>query len=213
MSRSFDSPISADLKEPTLLGYALESVRELNEHCVTALTRQAQVGSAIQPTLFGKLKATWAQTTPKGARFAAAVPFLLADMGFGHPQLWETLSVHRGNAGPALGVQAFFTETQARVLARGMLMLARTIARHHARHAGPLLGLDPRVSRLVAQLSLTQVEHLADHHYGQVKPRWENRPFIWGHLLQAAIAEDRDQLARFGLYGVQLLAGDLTAER
>jgi hypothetical protein len=213
MAQFNPAPTMANQKEQSLLGYALESVRELNEHCLTALVGQAAQSSAIQPALLGKLKATWAQATVRSCSFAAAVPFLLVDMGFAQPQIWETLSVHRMASAPVTGVQAYFAEADARFLARGMLVLARTISRHHARHAGPLLGLDPKVSRLVAQLSLSQLEHLASHHYAQVKPRWENRPFIWRHLLEAALHENQAERAKFSLYGIQLLAGDLTTER
>ena len=93
-------------------------------------------------------------------------------------------------------------------LARATIMLGWHSLRAH-RNAACLLGMNPTVAEVIADLSLTDIDGIVDRRFRHLRPRWEDRLAVWRQLLQAAQSPDIRQTREVNLRGLQLLAGEL----
>jgi hypothetical protein len=69
--------------------------------------------------------------------------------------------------------------------------------------------MSPVCATRIAALRLQDLDWLALHRPGWVRPRWEKQPRIWRHLLLAAADPDRDRLTHASLRGLQLMAASV----
>jgi hypothetical protein len=89
---------------------------------------------------------------------------------------------------------------------RQVLVLGWHLARANRQLARVVLGMTPECAARVATLRLQDLDWLAVHCPGWVRPRWEKQPRIWRHLLLAARDQDQEQLTQVSLRGIQLMA-------
>jgi hypothetical protein len=72
-----------------------------------------------------------------------------------------------------------------------------------------LLGAHSAVLEIIASLSLSEIDHLVERRFPDVRPRWEDRPALWQKLIQSAASPDIRLKRDLDLTGLQLLAIDL----
>lgn len=208
MRRSADGRgIRAD--EEALLATALQSVHELNERCLVLLQRLAAEQRDDRSVFLARLGPELRGLSPSSITAAAQQPFLLIDFAFGQPRAFgEMLDRERATLWfPS--PRGLLPPTEASALARGALLLAQSVCRHHQAHAGLLLGLDPSLVESINHLRLPELEALAEHNPHHIRIRWEDRPEVWRLLLSVPHSPDPDMPSLFHMYGMQLLAGDL----
>lgn len=186
-------------------GDVLAPLAEVNTQCLDLLCAMAHAGDGLPPMLAAQAHA-WRLLTPGARARLAASPFLLVDAAFGNEAHWQAVATHAvrdlpaGTGGPA------FRGPAARAFIRRVLVYSWHLARSHRQVARLVLGLTPGTAALLAGLRLHDLDWLVDQHPGWIRPRWECRPTIWRHLLQAAAEGDRAQLVQASLCGIQLLA-------
>ncbi len=211
LGRGAERGISAG--EETLLASALESVQELNERCLGLLQRLATGPAGGLPQFLVPLVPALRKLDANAMAGIARQPFLLVDFAFGHPKLLSDLLSRAPNPLRFPAPRGSLPATDAGGLARGALILAKSVCRHHPAHAGLLLGMDSSVRDLIAQLRLPDIECLADEQPHQLRLRWEGRLEIWRSLLAVTDASDGSALYQFRMYGMQLLAGEMQQNR
>ena len=207
LGRGAERGISAG--EEALLSSALESVQELNERCLGILQRLASGPLNDLPQFLVPLAPVLRKLDATALADIARQPFLLVGFAFGKPQLLRELLTRQPSPlrfpVPRGGLPAI----DAAALARGALILAKAVCRHHPAHAGVLLGMDPSLREQIALLRLPDLECLADANPHLLRLRWDNRPEIWRNLLAVAGSSDSNVAYEFRIYGMQLLAGEM----
>jgi hypothetical protein len=195
--------------EEALLSAALEGLHELNERCLTLLKRLAVGHPGDLPRFLTPLIPQFRKLEADAISCVAHQPFLLMDFGFGKPKVWRDLLTIDPAPLRFPSPRATFPQADAKALVRGALLLAKNVCRHHPAHAGLLLGLDPSLQTLLAELRLPDLEGIAEQHPHQLRLRWENRVDVWERLLVAGTSADPGACHQFCMYGMQLIAGEM----
>lgn len=187
---------------------SLAPLKEINDRCIEMLAlaaRKEQPGSLI---LVSHLKDVLLRTTPEIRARAAERPILLTDMQFTNAAWWRAARAHPSRPAPLPSWRGSFPKPAAVGLARSTLMLA-----WHGLRSSPesavLLGLLPEVAQVIADLSLSDIDSIVERRFQHVRPRWEDRPAAWRHLLMAAESSDFRLNRDFNLYSLQLVTGEL----
>lgn len=197
--------------EAALLDSALDAVQAVNERCLRVMQRLAWQRSAEPPRLVAALRSELRELDPLVVPVVARQPFLYVDFAFGDSRKLEE-EFTRGPSPLRFPVlDGSIPSADATALARGALILAQAVCRHHPAHAGLLLGLNPRLHSFVASLRQPHVDRLAEESPHLLKLRWESRPDIWRALLATGSAGDPDAPTQFRMYGIQLIAGELAS--
>jgi hypothetical protein len=110
---------------------------------------------------------------------------------------------------PPVQTEAVFVGPGAGDFIRRVLMFAWHLARANRQLARVVLGMSPGSAARIASLRLQDMDWLAQHRPGWVRPRWERQPRIWRHLLLAARDPDREHLTQVSLRGLQLMAASV----
>jgi hypothetical protein len=92
-----------------------------------------------------------------------------------------------------------------------VLVLGWHLARAERQVARVVLGMSTGCAERIAQLRLQDLDWLALHRPGLVRPRWERQPQVWRHLLLAARDPGTTQLTQVSLRGLQLMASGVLA--
>jgi hypothetical protein len=141
--------------------------------------------------------------------YAARFPFLLVDLRLRDLDWWQHVASHTATA---LSRSPWLTPLPPKLttkLARSTLVLAWHTARVDQEAALLLLGLSRPVADLIAGLHLPDVDRISERHYQYLRPRWDNQPSVWKHLLDASRTGDQTASTAFVLRGLQLVAGHL----
>ncbi len=188
---------------------SLDSVVEINMQCLDYLGAMAAATQQVSPALFAGQITGW-RDLPAAARASlAASPYLLADAGFDDESRWQALEQRMVHDLPAFQVEPVFTGPGAGDFIRRVLMFGWHLARANRQLARVVLGMTPGCAVRVAALRLQDLDWLAQHRPGWVRPRWEKQPRIWRHLLLAARDPDRNHLTQVSLRGLQLMAANV----
>jgi hypothetical protein len=175
---------------------SLEAVVEINLQCLEFLGAIAGSGQQI----------AWRDLSPATCQRLAASPYLLADAGFDDEQRWGTLEHRMVNDLPASLTEPVFVGAGSADFIRRVLMFGWHLARANRQLARVVLGMSPGSAARIGALRLQDLDWLAQHRPGWVRPRWERQPRIWRHLLLAASDPDRERLTQVSLRGLQLMA-------
>jgi hypothetical protein len=185
---------------------ALLPIHELNHQCIELLVRAAWSDSPDLP-LSRQFQASLRNLNPESRLRAAHRAFLLVDIEFMNRDWWS--EAHR-SASKTIGAgrQGHFPKAAAVQLGRASISLLR-----HSIHTlgaeASLLGAHPAVLEIIASLSLSEIERLAERRFRDVRPRWEDRPALWQKLIQSAASPDIRLKRELDLTGLQLLVSDL----
>ena len=137
---------------------------------------------------------------------AASCPYLLVDAGFQDAIRWASAAVELE---PVVRPAGSFPGKEALQLSHMTLTFAWSLVRSHREGANLLLGLSPACSKIIAELRLQELQHIAANHFDWIRPRWESRPEVWRRLLAAAKDTNALRLNSLGLQGLHLFFGDL----
>jgi hypothetical protein len=192
-----------------LLASAMDAVQAINERCLRVLQRLARERMSEPPRLVGALTTELRELDPLVIPTIARQPFLFVDFAFGNPRALLNALTREPLPLRFPSPRGVFPTADATALARGALILAQTVCRHHPAHAGLFLGMLPQLLRHVASLRQPDVDRLAEESPHLLTVRWESRPDIWRALLSTGVSCDPGALAQFRMYGIQLIAGDL----
>ena len=184
-------------------------VEEINEHCIAALVKLARSSTDCRHPLIRSLRQPLCALSASAARQIARHPFLLVDMKFGDASWWlraKSLTDQpfsgRSGAGP-------FPRKSAVHLARMTLTLAWHGMRTDPQLTQILLGCTKPVAETIGALRLSEIDVIAERQFSYLRTRWEDRPLIWRHLLQAAGSDDPKEMTRFSLRSMQLLTSEI----
>lgn len=207
--READRKLGSWAGREALLQSALDAVQALNERTLMGLVRLAEERLPNPPRLVGAVAAELRDLDPSACPTIARQPFLFVDFAFGNPR--TLLPVLSRDPKPLRfpPPRGTFPVGEATALARGALVLAQAVCRHHPAHVGLLLGLHPMLQQPMAALRLPDIDHIAEESAHLLTPRWDNRPDIWRALLATGESLDPAAIERFTMYGIQLIAGDL----
>lgn len=148
--------------------------------------------------------------TPSRKR-AARCPFLLVDARFQNEAWWHWAKTSRPHIGKDASSLIPLPASIAKDLMYETLVLAWHTARSDSRAASVLLAMSPKVAATLARLGLQDIHHIAAHHSHYLRPRWEDLPLFWRHLLIAARSDDNVALHEVHLHGLQLLGTNLSS--
>ncbi len=183
----------------------LALVHEFNELFVEQVAEIARGDDLLTaPEMVRSHRELWAGLDARARRSASRCPFLLADIQFRNQPWWQRVQYHAGGHPDSPPSAApLFSPKPAVELTRDALIVAWSTARQDTRLAATLLAMSHEVARIVAQLGLSHLRHITDHHHHHLRPRWEHLSPFWGRLLTAAHNDDRDALYTLHLQAFQ----------
>jgi hypothetical protein len=184
----------------------LSPIYEVNRKCIEELVRLSHAREATAWPFVASLRDVLSPMTPAMEAYGARLGILLVDLQFMSSNWWQM----QGSAGArsfrptsSRGVWPSATATQ--------LTRLTLVTTWHTLRANPyaafLFGMTREVAELISALSLTKIELLARQLHRHLRPRWEDQPTLWRHLLLAAQTEDARPQRALYLRSLQLLAG------
>lgn len=187
---------------------SLDSVVEINHQCLEYLAEMAAGGQngCARPV---SLLVAWRELSPAVRAQLAASPYLLADAGFDDESRWQLLARRMVHDLPLVQLEPAFVGAGAGDFIRRVLVFGWHLARANRQLARVVLGMSPGAAVQISSLRLQDLDWLAQHRPGWVRPRWEAQPRIWRHLLLAARDPDRERLTQVSLRGLQLMAANV----
>jgi hypothetical protein len=185
---------------------SLEAVAEINMQCLELLVGMSAAEAPCRLPLVAEQVAAWRALPAAACARLAASPYLLADAGFDDEVRWRCLEPGMVRDLPAQFVEPSFVGTGAHDFIRRVLVLGWHLARANRQLARVVFGMPLACAERVSLLRLQDLDWLAQHRPGCVRPRWEGQARIWRHLLQAACDQDRERLTQASLRGLQLMA-------
>lgn len=181
----------------------------------TLLEPMAELNTEILDALAGAaagLQWQWRALGEAARLRLARCPFLLADAGFARPELWSSLpSVGVHEAVPLRTLLAH-RSSLATPLLRRVLLFAWHLARANRPDARVALGMSASCAGVVASCRFADLEALAERRPPWIRPRWHDRPEIWQAWLSAAAQESPRELERLQMWGLQMLAAEVTRQ-
>jgi len=190
---------------------SLDAVTDINSQCIDLLVAMANAGARHCPALFAGQLAIWHEMPAAARQRLAASPWLLVDAGFDDPARWRCLEQRMVHDLPAQYAEPVFVGQGVTEFIRQTLILGWHLARADRQLARIVLGMSAPCADRIAPLRLQDLEWLAQHRPGWVRPRWERQPQVWRHLLVAARDPGCTELTRVSLRGIQLMATGVLA--
>ncbi len=195
------------LHEPTagewLHDGSLDEVTEINRQALDLMVAMAVNPTYSSPVLVGSASA-WRDVPERALEQLATSPGLLVDAYFADELRWRS-PLRVDAVDEPLEVRAF-TGRGAEEFIRRVLVLGWHLARADRRLARMVLGMSPSCAEHLSRLRLKDIDWMAQHRAGWVRPRWEQQPRVWRNLLESAKRECSDELLQFRARGLQLMA-------
>jgi hypothetical protein len=187
---------------------ALEPIHELNSLLLELLADATQrPSSEMRSGLVSAIKEPLVRLAPEARKRSARSPVCLVDAGFKEQARWGAVADRTDDRIP---VQALaFPHLQAIQLAHETLMLAWTMARASPESACIVFGMTRTCVSSIARLTIQTIQRTAERHPDWIRPRWENDPAIWRHLLHMAAQEEQPRLPPIGIRALQRQLADL----
>lgn len=186
---------------------------DVNAQSLRWLIRVSSHPKHMESEFLGNISGRLCALSTAERSFAARFPFLLVDMRLTDLDWWQRVVAHTATSSIRSTWLAPLPPRLTTKLARSTLVLAWHTARVDQQAALLLLGISRPVADLIARLHLPDVDRISERHYQQLRPRWDNHPSVWKHLLDASRTGDQTASAAFILRGLQLVAGDLVPYR
>lgn len=194
-----------------LIDGSLDAVTDINSQCIDLLAAMAAGGARHCPALFAGQAAFWHELPPPARQRLASSPWLLVDAGFDDLARWRCLDQRMVQDLPGQGAEPVFVGQGVADFTRQVLMLGWHLARAERQLARVVLGMSADCAERIGKLRLQDLDWLALHRPGWVRPRWERQPQVWRHLLLAARDPGRTELTGVSLRGIQLMASGVLA--
>lgn len=182
---------------------------EINERCIELLARKPRHNAAVDSIARLALTIdTLRNMRPELRQRAAKRPFLLVDFGFSDAEWWSAAKAQPTHARRTRSPRPF-SKHAAIQLARAALIVAWHVVRSEAPAARLLMGMTARVAEIVETLTLEEIDRIAEHQFGRLRPRWEDQPHIWRSFLSAARSGDSQALRNFDVHAIQLISSEM----
>jgi hypothetical protein len=182
---------------------SLDEVTEINRQALDLMVAMAVNPTYSSPVLVGSASA-WRDMPERALEALATSPSLLVDAYFADAIRWKGAlrvdTVHE----PA-DVRAFVGRG-AEEFIRRVLVLGWHLARADRQLARMVLGMPAVCADHLSRLRLKDIDWMAQHRAGWVRPRWEQQPRLWRNLLESARQGHDDELLKFRARGLQLMA-------
>ncbi len=189
---------------------AIAALNGLNTRCFAALAEAVRGERAVgERSSISRELRLWGRVDQRACERAGSCPVLLLNLNFDRVEWWKGVS--RGAVGLTCtaGPSPLFAEACGSPLLREILTEVRQLSRSTLRAANLLFGLAPGVGAQIADLSVPEIERIANDHLRSLRPRWEASAVFWKNLLEAATGTDDEALAIVHLHCLQLLGNDL----
>lgn len=188
---------------------SFEIAQSLNERCLKWLAGATKTDAAPALDMFRRNLDLWTMFDSHACARAARIPIVLLDCNFTCTDWWTSV-VERGvRPVRSGGSQKCFIAEGAGFVLREILTEARTIAVAEPRAAHVIFGAPSIGVRLLASMSLADVDRIAVEYPMELRPRWAERTVFWRNLLLAAIDETDDAMAELYCHSLQLLGADI----
>ena len=188
---------------------SFEIARSLNEKCLQWLAAAARAIPAPDLEIFRDNLDLWMKFDSRACARAARNPVVLLDCNFARADWWES-AVGRGvRPVRSSGSQKYFIAEDARLLLREILIEARTIAVAEPRAAHLIFGVSSIGVRVLASMSLADIDRIAVEYRAELHPRWAERAVFWRNLLLAAIGDTDDTISELYCHSLQLLGAEI----
>jgi hypothetical protein len=188
---------------------SFEIARSLNERCLQWLADVAKAEAAPALEMFRRNRDLWMMFDSRACARAARNPVVLLDCNFTRIDWWASV-VGRGvrPVRSTVSQKCFIAEGAGLVL-REILTEARTIAVAEPRAAHLIFGAPSIGVRVLASMSLADIDRIAADYFVELRPRWAERTIFWRNLLLAAIGETDDAMPKLYCHSLQLLGAEI----
>ncbi len=188
---------------------SFEIAQSLNERCLQWLARAAKTDAAPALDMFRRNLDLWTNFDSLACARAARIPVVLLDCNFTCTDWWINV-VERGvQPLRSNGSQKCFIAEDAGLVLREILTEARTIAVAEPRAAHLIFGAPSIGVRMLASMSLADIDRISAEYFMELRPRWAERIIFWRNLLLAAIDETDDAMSELYCHSLQLLGADI----
>jgi hypothetical protein len=142
-------------------------------------------------------------------RRLASIPHLLVDLNFRDVGWWR--SVHHDSPRAVATGDRVSRAARPRLtaLARATLTFTWHVARVNRTDGMLLLGLSEAVVTEISTWTPDQIQRTAERQALRLTPRWNERPMVWYHWIEAASTCEPEALRRMRIHGLQLLGAEL----
>ena len=177
---------------------SLGALRDVNESvlaliCAIAIDYDAEPGCFHLPFI-ARRQLTHASAEARSQ--LARLPALLVDIEFRHVEWWQHVTMRRVRNTAPTGPQRLTHRGALRALAKSVLTYAWTVVQQDRIGARIVLGMSDPVIDVIAAVGPMRMQHVASHALWHMRPRWQDRPTLWQHLLHEAAHPDTLRLAQ-----------------
>jgi hypothetical protein len=151
----------------------------------------------------------WMMFDSRACTRAARIPVVLLDCNFTRTDWWTSIVGFGVRPVRSNGSQNCFIADDAGIVLREILTEARTIAVAEPRAAHLIFGASSIGVRLLASMSLADIDRIAAEYSLALRPRWAERIIFWRNLLLASIGETDDAMSELYCHSLQLLGGEI----
>ena len=187
----------------------LAPLYEVNERCLMLLAEAARSDRHSASPLVIALRRPLLAMTPDARTRAARRPILLVNMAFRESLWWLDAKSHPRRATRSTADHEAFPAQSAKQLARATLVLAWHSVRADRIASGVILGISRPVADILAGLTLSDLDSIAERRFRSLRPRWEDRPALWRRLIHSGDSGDFRRGKEFILRSLQLLSSEL----
>jgi hypothetical protein len=187
----------------------LEIVRHLNERYLLWLAHIATADREHALAIFRQNRDLWKILDARACSRGARTPIVLLNCNFQYADWWASVASHnvppvryKGNDGSSIA-------EDAQQVLREVLTEARTIAVSEPGVANLVLGAPSPAVRLIASLTLSDVDWIAGKYAQELRPRWAEKSVFWRNLLVSSLGDTDQGLSELYRHGLQLVGSDL----
>jgi hypothetical protein len=186
----------------------LSPIYEVNRKCIEGLVRLSHRREAAAWPFVASLRDVLSPMTSATELYAARLGIVLVDLRFMNRDWWQTQGSACVRSRRSTFSRGGWSSATATQLTRLTLVTAWHTLRANS-YAACLFGMTRDVAELISALSLTKIECLVRQLHRHLRPRWEDQPTVWRHLLLAAQTEDMRPQRALCLRSLQLLSGNI----
>jgi hypothetical protein len=183
--------------------------QSLNERCLEWLARIARADTASPLEILSRNRDLWMKFDSRACTRAARNPIILFDCNFGHYDWWIRVASRDAQPFGVKGGREYWSAENATPVLRDILTEARTIAVADPRAANLIFGTSSIGVRLLASMSLADIDRIAADYFMELRPRWAERILFWRNLLLVATGDTDDAMADLYCHSLQLLGADI----
>jgi hypothetical protein len=186
----------------------LSHIEEVNATCLEVMVSTARSASTTATEFATEVWPPLLSASTAVKRRATQQRLPLAEMEFRNDAWWQAVKSDPQRTWQTSEHIFDAPKRAALRLARTTLILAWQSLNADRDVARVLFGMSTSVADTIAAMRFNEIELVAEHQCRHVRPRWEDRPWLWVKLIEAASANDPRAMREFHIHALQLLAGE-----